>query len=165
MIDQNTLLEKAPDWAAFRDMYKNRLSVTKMEEFGRMIYKNINGEDAADPSIKLQEASIYNKLMDEEKITDPTVRARAIDRYNYEINEAERAAAKQNKILSYEDRVAVMQKTLAPEIVGKRKTWYGRQTDQTRRRFEIPPGAELRDGVWYFPDASGKWIPLIFEDE
>ncbi len=165
MIDQNTLLKKAPDWAAFRDMYKNRLSVTKMEEFGRMIYKNINGEDAADPSIKLQEASIYNKLMDEEKITDPTVRARAIDRYNYEINEAERAAAKQSKILSYEDRAAVMQKILTPEIVGKRRTWYGRETDQTRRRFEIPPGAELRDGIWYFPDASGKWIPLIFEDE
>lgn len=165
MIDNNTLLEKAPDWATFRDMYKNRLSVTKMEEFGRMIYKNINGEDAADPSIKLQEASIYNKLMDEEKITDPTVRARAIDRYNYEINEAERTAAKQSKMLSYEDRAAVMQKILAPEIVGKRKTWYGRQTDQTRRRFEIPPGAELRDGIWYFPDASGKWIPLIFEDE
>lgn len=165
MIDQNTLLKKAPDWAAFRDMYKNRLSVTKMEEFGRMIYKNINGEDAADPSIKLQEASIYNKLMDEEKITDPTVRARAIDRYNYEINEAERAAAKQSKILSYEDRAAVMQKILTPEIVGKRRTWYGRETDQTRRRFEIPPGAELRDGIWYFPDASGKWIPLVFEDE
>ena len=163
-IDNGTLLETAPDWKTFRALYKDKLSITKLEEFGKRVYKNFDGS-AADPSIKLQEASIYNKLMDEAKIIDPAVRARAIDRYNYEINEAERAAAKQNKILSYEDRAAVMQKTLAPEIVGKRKTWYGRQTDQTRRRFEIPPGAELRDGVWYFPDASGKWIPLIFEDE
>lgn len=164
MIDNKTLLDVAPDWPTFRALFKDKLSITKLEEFGKRVYKNFDGSDA-DPSIKLQEASIYNKLMDEEKITDPTVRARAIDRYNYEINEAERTAAKQSKILSYEDRAAVMQKILAPEIVGKRKTWYGRQTDRTRRRFEIPPGAELRDGIWYFPDASGKWIPLIFEDE
>jgi len=164
MIDNKTLLDVAPDWPTFRALFKDKLSITKLEEFGKRVYKNFDGSDA-DPSIKLQEASIYNKLMDEEKITDPTVRARAIDRYNYEINEAERTAAKQSKILSYEDRATVMQKILTPEIVGKRKTWYGRQTDQTRRRFEIPPGAELRDGIWYFPDASGKWIPLIFEDE
>lgn len=165
MIDNNTLLEKAPDWATFRSLFKDRLSITKLEEFGKTIYKNVDGGAAADPEIKMQQAGLFNKMMDDEKIEDPQVRARAIDRYNFEVSVAEAVSAKKGRPFGYEDRALIMKNVIAPVIVGKTRTWYGRQTDQTRRRFEIPPGAELRDGVWYFPDASGKWIPLIFEDE
>ena len=166
MIDNKTLLDKAPDWKTFRALFKNKLSVTKMEEFGKMVYKNTDGGDAADPAIKLQSASIFNKYLNQEKIADPQVRARAIDRYNYEADAAEKAAAKKGMNLTYEDRVAIMGKVVAPEVVGKTQTWYGRPTDRTKRRFEIPPEAEFRDGLWYFPDpGSGKWVPLSFGDE
>ena len=165
MIDNNTLLEKAPDWATFRSLFKDRLSITKLEEFGKTIYKNVDGGAAADPEIKMQQAGLFNKMMDDEKIEDPQVRARAIDRYNYEVSAAEAKAAKKGRPFGYEDRALIMKNVIAPVIVGKTRTWYGRQTDKTRRRFEIPPGSELRDGVWYFPDGSKRGAPLVFEDE
>ena len=99
MIDNNTLLEKAPDWATFRSLFKDRLSITKLEEFGKTIYKNIDGGAAADPEIKMQQAGLFNKMMDDEKITDPQVRARVIDRYNYEVSAAERGSQKRAAIL------------------------------------------------------------------
>ena len=165
MIDNNTLLEKAPNWATFRSLFKDRLSITKLEEFGKTIYKNVDGGAAADPEIKMQQAGLFNKMMDDEKIEDPQVRARAIDRYNYEVSAAEAEAAKKGRPFGYEDRALIMKNVIAPVIVGKTRTWYGRQTDKTRRRFEIPPGSELRDGVWYFPDGSKRGAPLVFEDE
>lgn len=165
MIDNNTLLEKAPDWATFRSLFKDKLSITKLEEFGQMIYKKSDGGAAADPEIKMQQAGLFNKMMDDEKITDPQVRARAIDRYNFEVSVAEAEAAKKGRPFGYEDRALIMKNVIAPVIVGKTRTWYGRQTDKTRRRFEIPPGSELRDGVWYFPDGSKRGAPLVFEDE
>ncbi len=165
LIDSGEILEAAPDWATFRAMFKGGLSPSMLQEYGRRLYKNADGSDASDPAVKLQESTLLKDMLKKEKIEDAAIQGRVFDRYNYEIGEAEKKAKEKGFTLSYEDRVKVMQGVLAPVVVGKTRTWYGRQTDQTRRRFEIPPGAELRDGVWYFPDASGKWIPLIFEDE
>ena len=81
--------------------------------------------------------------------------------------EAKDAAEKANKNMpvSNEVSVAVMAKVVGNVVVGTTRTWYGRKTDKTAHRFEIPPGAELRGKTWYFPDpVSGKWLPLSIED-
>jgi len=163
MSDAGTLIDKAPDWKTFYSLYGGKLSMTDLKAF-RSMYKNSAGNDISDPAIKMQQASIFNKYLDQEKITDLKVRGRAIDRYNYEIEIAEKA--NKNMPISNEASVAIMAKVVANVVVGTTRTWYGRKTDKTVRRFEIPPGAELRGKTWYYPDqVSGKWLPLSFDED
>jgi len=162
MTDAGTLIDKAPDWKTFNSLYGSKLSMTDLKTF-RSMYKNSAGNDVSDPAIKMQQASIFNKYLDQEKITDPQVRARAIDRYNYEIGLAEKS--NKNMPISNEASVAIMAKVVGNVVVGTTRNWYGRKVDKTVHRFEIPPGAELREKTWYFPDpVSGKWLPLSIED-
>ena len=162
MSDAGTLIDKAPDWKTFYSLYGSKLSMTDLKSF-RLMYKNSSGRDVPNPAIKMQQASIFNSYLDREKITDPQVRARAIDRYNYEMELAEKA--NKDMPVSNEASVAIMAKVVGSVVVGTTRTWYGRKTDKTAHRFEIPPGAELRGKTWYFPDpVSGKWLPLSIKD-
>lgn len=165
LIDSGEILETAPDWPTFRAMFKGGLSPSMLQEYGRRLYKNADGSDASDPAVKLQESTLLKDMLKKEKIEDAAIQGRVFDRYNYEIGEAEKKAKEKGFTLSYEDRIKVMQGVLAPVIVGKTRNWHGKPVPMTKRRFDVPPEAEYRDGLWYFPDASGKWIPLIFEDE
>lgn len=169
------LFEIAPTKTDFTNMFGGSLSDRDWRAYLKY-YDDANkpgGRQKA--AIKMNCDSAFSKKLKEAGVEDVQQQAFYQDRFNYEYEEA---IKKKNGVMpTNEEAVAMMDVILAPEVVGKTKSFWGRTVDKVVRRGDIPPkeminpdtrlpyGTEKdKDGRYFIIDKDGKKRPLIFPD-
>ncbi|WP_278549852.1 hypothetical protein [Cloacibacillus evryensis] len=169
------LFEIAPTKTDFTNMFGGSLSDRDWRAYLKY-YDDANkpgGRQKA--AIKMNCDSTFSKKLKEAGVEDVQQQAFYQDRFNYEY---EVAIKKKNGVIpTNEEAVAMMDVILAPEVVGKTKSFWGRTVDKVVRRGDIPPkeminpdtrlpyGTEKdKDGRYFIFDKDGKKRPLIFPD-